>query len=509
MSQAVEGVLRDVQAVSSQVADVREVAALIESFGHNDRFAQECGFSDVFALAEHLFLRLPHPASEEHSAARRSFSLRLRTEAILAARKFSLSLAYSIPWMALLVLEYLRPKALQVSAEFGGAMSLALIASLITTGGFIQMIFRRGGFYFGLKEPFLARRWCRLLLKLGLASNVVCMLLGVTLGIYFGLFSAGYLVLAAIIYLTLSLLWMLCAILSVQGIGWCIPVVFFLSALSVAAINLVWNPGTTLILVLCPLVGVLGASLSMVLGFHGQESHPHKKVSAQPRFSVTLTSLLPFYAYGTLYFSFLFADRLAAGSAIPWTSGLSFGIDPAYKKGMDLALLAFLLTAALVEYLSDSFLRFWSRLAAHLGQEESADFVARLQIRRRRMMAAIVVFFIGVAILAWFVFSRSYGSSPSQQLLQTVGLGGLGYLLLALALFENIILAGINATPRALRAVGLGLAANVLAGYCLSHVWGVQFAAAGLCLGSAVLFWQSNLAVRRVLQDPGYHYSIA
>ena len=223
---------------------------------------------------------------------------------------------------------------------------------------------------------------------------------------------------------------------------------------------------------------------------------------------MTLTSLLPFYAYGTLYFSFLFADRLAAGSAIPWTSGLSFGIDPAYKKGMDLVLLAFLITAALVEYLSDSFLRSWSRLAANLPQEERDDFVARLEIRRRTMMATIVVFFLGVAILAWFLFARAYGSS-SLKLLQTVVLGGLGYLLLAIALFENIILAGMNATPGALRAVSLGLAANVLAGYCLSHVWGVQFAAAGLFLGSAVLFWQSNLAVRKVLHDPGYHYSIA
>jgi hypothetical protein len=509
MSEAVKGLLSDVQTVSPQVADVQEVAALIESFGHNDRFAQECGFSDVFCLAQHLFLCLPQGSVEDRRPAKWNFPVDLRTEAVSAARKFSLSLAYSIPWMALLVLEYLRPTALQVSPEFGGALGLSLIASLITTGGFIQMIFRRGGFYFGLKEPFLARRWCMLLLKLGLASNLVCMLVGVTLGIYFGLFSAGYLFLAAINYLTLSLLWMLCAVLSVEGIGWCIPIVFFLSALTVAVISLLFNFGTTLILVLCPLTGAIVAGLCVVLGFRRQEIQPNKITSAPPRFGVTLTSLLPFYAYGTLYFSFLFADRLAAGSAIPWTSGLSFGIDPAYKKGMDLVLLAFLITAALVEYLSDTFLRFWSQLAAALPQDESDYLVARLQHRRRTMMATIVVFFIAVATLAWFLFSRSYGSSPSLKLLETVVLGGLGYLLLAIALFENIILAGMNATPWALRAVALGLVANVLAGYCLSHLWGVQFAAAGLFLGSVVLFWQSSMAVRRVIHDPGYHYSVA
>jgi hypothetical protein len=508
MSQVVEDILRDVQSVSSQVADTREVAAIIESCGYNDRSANECGFPNVFSLAEHLLPRLAYDPGKGRATTSRSFRIVLATEIILAARKFSFSLVYSIPWMALLLLEYLHPRALQVSPEFGGAMSLSLIASLITTGGFIQMIFRRGGFYFGLKEPFLARRWCMLLLKLGLASNLVCMLLGVMLGVYFGLFSAAYLVLAAFNYLTLGLLWMLCAILSVQALGWCIPIVFFLTALTVAAINLLFNPGTILILVLCPLMGVLLASLCVALGFRRQETQPNKKASARPRVSVTLSSLLPFCAYGTLYFSFLFADRLAAGSAIPWTSGLSFGIDPAYKKGMDLVLLAFLITAALVEYLSDSFLRFWSRLAVNLPQDESGYFVARLRSRHLTMMSTIAVFFLGVAIMAWLLFSRSSGFS-SLKLLQTVVLGGLGYLLLAIALFENIILAGMNATPRALGAVSLGLAANVLAGYCLAHLWGVQFAAAGLLLGSAVLFWQSNIAVRRVMHDPGYYYSIA
>src|SRR5256885_9859009 len=73
------------------------------------------------------------------------------------------------------------------------------------------------------------------------------------------------------------------------------------------------------------------------------------KDSARPRAGVLFISLVPFYVYGTVYFSFLFADRLTAGSAVPWVSGLSFGIDAAYKQGTDLVLLAFLITAALVE----------------------------------------------------------------------------------------------------------------------------------------------------------------
>ncbi len=69
--------------------------------------------------------------------------------------------------------------------------------------------------------------------------------------------------------------------------------------------------------------------------------------------------LFPIILYGIAYFGFLFADRLSAGSAVAWSSGLPFGVDPLYKKAMDLALLAFLLGTIVVEYLSDLFIRFW------------------------------------------------------------------------------------------------------------------------------------------------------
>ncbi|HEX4487770.1 MAG TPA: hypothetical protein VH088_15960, partial [Terriglobales bacterium] len=94
-------------------------------------------------------------------------------------------------------------------------------------------------------------------------------------------------------------------------------------------------------------------------------------------------------------------------------------------------------------------------------------------------------------------------------LVQTVFLGGLGYLMLSLALLENIILSSLNANSLALRAVSIGLAVNLLAGYALSHWLGVQYAAVGLFLGSAVVLYYGNSFVRKALRHPDYHYSIA
>jgi len=502
--------LMDNREGATRVVHAREVAALIESMGYTDRSATQWGFPDIFSLAEHFFARLEQNAAEEGRVRRKDERFSLWVETGRAMRKFSLSLAYATPWMLMLALEYLRPGALRVSPEIGGALSLSLIASLITSGGFVQMICRGGNFYYGLKEPALAHRTCNSLLNIGLTGSLVLALLGMMAGSYFHLFEGDYLVVAAINYLALSLLWMLCAVLSVQGFGWSIPLIFSLSIFTDGLIKTLFNPGTTVLLVVCPLLAVLCAFGSVLVGgYHAEKKHPQSKDSTRPRGGVLFIALAPFYIYGTVYFSFLFADRLTAGSAVPWVSGLSFGIDAAYKRGTDLVLLAFLLTAALVEYVADSFLRFWQRLAEELPQAPNQQLIASLRKCHSKSMLAIFIAFVVFALSAWFAFSRSGSPGPSPRLLQTAVLGGLGYLLLSVALLEIVILASVNAISMGSLALAVGVAVNLITGYGLSHLWGVQYAAAGLLAGAAVVLWISNAAVRRVLHDPDYHYAIS
>ena len=510
MSKTWSALLKDVHERAPEIADAQELAALVESLGYTDRSVEQMGFANVFALAEHMFRNYPQGSPAEKQCVRPGRWSSLRVEASSAARKLSSSLAYSIPWMALLALEYFRPYALQVSPEFGSALSLSLIASLVTPGGFIQMIARAGNFYFGLGEPFLAHRFTVLLFQLGLASSLLFAVLGVLLGAYFHVFSGVYLVLAAANYVVLSLLWMFCAALSAQGVAWSIPLVYLVSAVAAASVKIFAHTGTSTPLMLWPLFATLCAAVCTQIQFRRSEKKlPQRQDSAPPRFSVALISFIPFYLYGTVYFGFLFADRVTAGTAIPWISGLSFGIDAAYKRGMDLALLAFLICAALIEYLSESYLRYWFRLADELPESEGSSLVSRLERRHSKFLFVIFAVFVTIALSAWFAFSHWSGLATSPQFLETVAMGGAGYLMLSLALFEAIILACVNALRLALRALAIGLAVNLIAGYSLSHLLGVQFAAVGLLLGAAVILWNCNAAARKVLQHPDYHYSVA
>jgi hypothetical protein len=397
--------LKDVHEVAPQVADAEEIAALVESFGYNDRSVRQFGFSSVFALAEHMYLNFPQGTLSLKDSARPSKWSSVRVEIWSAAQKLSASLAYSIPWMALLVVEYVRPHALQVSPEFGSALSLSLIASLVTPGGFIQMIARAGSFYSGMQEPFLAHRFSIRLLKLGVAATILLALLGLMLGAYFHVLSGVYLLLAAANYIALSVLWMFCSILGAQGIGWCVPLVFLISATAAAGIKVFANADITLSLMLWPALAALCAAICARIQFwRSERKRPQRRESAPPRFSVALISLVPFYLYGTVYFGFLFADRVTAGTAIPWFSGLSFGIDGAYKRGMDVVLLAFLISAALVEYLSESYLRYWFQVADELPQSNTARLVACLQKRHFKIMLVIPGVFVIAALVAWFAF---------------------------------------------------------------------------------------------------------
>jgi hypothetical protein len=510
MSETVDGLLQQADSETAPPFNAYEVAALIESFGYNDRAVGRFGFSDVFALGEYIFSRCrQQPVSGPAEASLHPAGARFR-ELGSAMRKLSASLAYSVPWMALLALEYLRPKDLQVSPQLGAASTLALIASLIAAGGFVQMISRSGTFYFGLQEPVLARRSCVLLMNLGLIASLFAALAGLIVGLYFHIFAGVYLVLAAATFVTLSLLWMLCAVLSAQGRSLYIPVIFVVSGCAAALVKVLAHSETSTVLMIGVLVAILCALGCGVAGFYWTEKKaPGKDLSAPPRLAVMVLSLLPFYLYGTAYFSFVFADRLVAGTAIPWAYGLNFGIDFAYKRGMDLVLLAFLITAALVEYLSDFFLRSWFKLAAQPYASGDGVLSANLRTRHRRIVIMILVVFLLISFVAGCVLGRVAGLFSSRVVLETAVLGGLGYLMLSVALFESIILASLNSVSPALRAMALGLAVNLLIGYGLSHLLAVQYAGAGLLTGSAVVLWKCNAAVRQVLRHPDYHYATA
>ncbi|MEW6735507.1 MAG: hypothetical protein AB1489_29720 [Acidobacteriota bacterium] len=510
-----EDLVRAVASVSPQLADAWETTAIIESLGYTDgRIADELGFANALALGQYIYKRL----SAEVPTTPTSLPVPLRWEQRMLAElrcfieQFSRSFIYALPWIATFLFEYAQPQhtTLVLPPELAAPLSLAVMASLITSGGFIQVIARRGLFYINLGEEALSRRVCAQFLRLGLATTILIGFIGLLFGFYRALFADEHLIAAAIYYLILSLLWMICAVLSIQKHAWRIPVVF----LSGGVGFIILRAGLDLSALMAQLgAALLTLALAILLAILGFRTVPRGNRALSddmemPRLPALFYSLIPYFVYGTAYFSFLFADRLMAGVAVNPVTGLSFAVDAQYKRGMDLALLNFLLIAAIAEYLNYQFMHYWYNRATHTITADTTTLARQLRHRYFLFVMIIIILFTLCAVVLAYqlgVWQQTIANAAAR----TALIGSLGYLMLSVGLFNAMVLFSLSRPIPTLVALLPALMLNLMVGYSLSHMFGVHNAAVGLALGAAVFVLLSGRSVLQALQRPDYAYYAA
>ncbi len=111
-----------VAAESPQLTDAWEATALIESFGYTDRdIHREFGFANTLLAGRHIYNRLSGKRALEKQRSQE------RRPSVLGAfvDKFSSSFVYAVPWVVVVISEYVRPQALELPPELAGPLSLA------------------------------------------------------------------------------------------------------------------------------------------------------------------------------------------------------------------------------------------------------------------------------------------------------------------------------------------------------------------------------------------------
>jgi hypothetical protein len=176
---------------------------------------------------------------------------------------------------------------------------------------------------------------------------------------------------------------------------------------------------------------------------------------------------------------------------------------------MDLNLFAFLFVAILVEYLSDLFTRSWWSLASVVQQASTHALTGILRRRYCVGVCTVGACFAVVLITATRFLPTHMGLHYSRPLIEILGFGGAGYLMLTTTLFGSVVLLSVNAAKELFRAAGAALLVNVLVGYLLSHAIATPFASVGLCAGAAVFAWYVHRAVWVKLAHPDYYFSLA
>lgn len=494
-----------VESISPQLFDCWQATAIIESLGYTDRVIQaEFGFTDALALGQYVYEQHHLSLTANSPLPKVSIYKKLLSEIVIFVKQFSHSFVYVIPLLTLLTLEYahlgIRTKLL--SPELASLLSLATMGSLISSGGFVQMISRRGYFYLGLGEPNLSKRVCFSLLRLGMATSTILGFIGLWFGFYQGLFTDNYLIIGAIYYLVLSLLWMLLAILAIR-IYWSTPVI--LIGLSILFIGLrVWGLGTLEAQILA--MGITLSAIAILMSFDWLKNKNSKQVSQEiklPRLNALIYSLAPYFCYGTAYFSFIFGDRIAAGTAINPALGLIFAINSEYQRRMDLALLNFLLLVPLVEYLGYKLIQYWFKQAKKPTSENTVAF--SLHLRRRYWLinaVTVIVFEIAVALTFSLLKPVNWEIGETFQAL----IGCVGYLFFVLGLLNAIVLFSLDRAVAVVKALLPALVVNFALSYILAHLIDVSYAAIGLVVGAGIFMLLSGRKVLQAIKQPDYAY---
>ncbi len=417
------------------------------------------------------------------------------------------SLVYALPWLVTFLIERVRPDALRLPGSAGPPLSLALMISLIVSGGFIQAISRRGQFYIGLKQPGLAAMVCGYLLRLGAMVSIAVAAFGLLVGWYFDLFTWPYLILWADEFIVLCALWMTCGVLAVREEHWRVPAAFAIGALAFFAVRVTGHDA-----LLAQLVGsgaVLAAAAIQVPRVFAHTSLDEAPTAAPlPRMTVLLYRALPYFWYGTLYFCFLFADRFAASASVAALTGAPFGLRPQYKLGMDLALLSFLFASAGVEYANIRFTVLLNRAMREPFRKDTGSFERRVSIIHLQVLAIVVCTFIPTAALVGAMARRLLPGQPAN-VWATLAIGDVGYMLLAIGLTNALALFSLNQPWSAVKAITIGLVVNLTVGTILSHMVSPYFAAAGLVAGGFVLALQSSVVVRQTIRTGSHAVSSA
>ena len=212
----------EIRAARPQLIDAWEATALVESLGYTDgRVQREFGFQDTLAAGDYVYLLSRTEGGRDEVRAPVTESL-----TTIVLRSAASTMTYAVPWLTVFLVQAIRPDVLSLPSRVAPALALALMFSLVASGGFVQAIVRRGEFYVGLGQFALAREVVGALLRIGSAVAIVVALAGVLLGWYFQLFDWPSLILGADAFVIMSVLWMVCGIFTIRRQQWRVALVF-------------------------------------------------------------------------------------------------------------------------------------------------------------------------------------------------------------------------------------------------------------------------------------------
>lgn len=499
-----------------------EIAAILESMGWNDeRAAEAFGSEDVFALADDIWIAIQQdiqftPFQPEEKAGFIHYTLAM-VRSFLRGIIFALPMAISVA--AMLTLRFSLWSYEFLSTELATSIAIGTILSFMVVGGFTQAIARRGFFYVTQGYYNMGRRVIFYFVKLGYITcfaiaavfllvnaflNIFTFKMGLVINLYFFFLSA--------IWLSVTVMYILQKEITFTGL----LVVGIFSVYVLFGIT-----GNIILSQLISLVLVSIAGILLVLYFFIKaEKKAEKGISPMlPRTSITLYSVLPYFQYGFLYFSFLFADRIIAWSTndssfmpyIIWFRGH-------YELGLDFALLAIILPMGFNEVVVNKLMldleasqkNFTFDNLENLSKRYLNMYFTRFSIVALISCASSFMVYFTVVFInnnpqinLYLHRSGSLLGNPDMVFVFVCALCAYG--IVAIALMNAVILFSLSQPVLVTKSITPALITNMLVGFLLSRWFHYYFAVFGLIAGALVFLYLTTRQITKVLRNLDYY----
>lgn len=525
-------VVQQVQAAGVVPLDPHHLAVLLEMEGWNDERARRLGFADLFHLAREAF---PHVAQGvRHRQEPPPPARTLLGWAGLALFHFLRGVVFALPMVMGSAASLYAGVSLGAYAGFSVAeatgVALGTMASFLTTGGFIQAMARRGLFLMSLGEYGLALRASLQMLAAGVVCALALQMAAAAAFALFPILSPPTLRMAGLYYPVLSVIWL------AAGMLYMLQQEVLFVALTAVAVGLVlglhrWLPAwglaggaRVIVAQMAGLAFLAGASLVAALYLFWRLERRSGAGTARvlPGWTTALRSLYPFWAYGLLYVALLYMDRFLAWSTpdefhpqVVWFIGH-------YELGLNWASLSLLAPMGVVEVGVRMLTGALYRLPVAVPAQDRDAFGRRLC----RFLGAVQVAVVAVAVPAalaplplmrWLLGTGAAALVPLAHPVSrwVFWWGSLGYVFLAGALLNAVLLFTVNQPWPAVRAVALAVAVDLAVGFLASRygdllpldvAQGQRYphAVFGLVAGAATFWWLAARGAHRVLLRADY-----
>jgi hypothetical protein len=514
-----EGLLEEIISRRMQPEDSYEIAALLESLGWNDdRVYEMFGVEDTFALAAELWQAIrqkvqvvPIAAQEKPGGLQLAYEM---LKSFLRGLIFALPMAISV--ISMLVLKFSLWSYEYLSVDLATCIAIGTILSFVVVGGFTQAIARRGFYYIYQGYYNMARKNTFFFIRVG---YVLC--IAVSAAIYgfnliFNIYPQSMFLIIVLYFFFLNSIWLSVTVMYILRkelaftglilLGIALVYVMFV----LLHMDIIWSQ-----LIAISVVSISGIYLVFYFFLSAEKKEEKGIAPKMPRLSFTVYSIIPYFRYGFLYFTFLFIDRVMAWSMNdPIFMPYFIWFRGEYELGLDFALLVLMIPLGVAEVIVHRLM-----IDIEAAQKEymafETDRMNRYFLARYyKMLSIIVAVSIASAVLiygALLFFNDKYLAYAGKYLISSqttyfvFDISLIAYVILAVGLMNAVILFSLSQPDLVNRAILPALFTNLILGFLLSRWVHYSYAVFGLLAGSIVFLIFSIRSMTHVLRKLDYY----